>query len=88
MLGHLKAACFELPFEPGERFGPGEAEPLLAFLAEEGLVRRAADDRWYWSNENFPASSVSLRGCRRKQYNNRVRTKFGSKTTGIISKCP
>jgi len=63
LLAHLKAACFELPFEPGERFGPGEAEPLLAFLGEEGLVRRAGDDRWYWSNENFPASSVSLRAA-------------------------
>jgi DEAD/DEAH box helicase domain-containing protein len=63
LLAHLKAATFELPFEPGERFGPGEAEPLLAFLGEEGLVRRAADDRWYWSNENFPASSVSLRAA-------------------------
>jgi DEAD/DEAH box helicase domain-containing protein len=63
LLAHLKAATFELPFEPGERFGHGEAEPLLAFLGEEGLVRRAADDRWYWSNENFPASSVSLRAA-------------------------
>jgi DEAD/DEAH box helicase domain-containing protein len=63
LLAHLKAACFELPFEPGERFGPSEAEPLLAFLGEEGLVRRAGDDRWYWSNENFPASSVSLRAA-------------------------
>jgi len=61
LLGHLKAACFELPFEPGERFGTIEAAPLLAFLAEEGLVRRAGDDRWYWSSDNFPASSVSLR---------------------------
>ncbi|HEX7497218.1 MAG TPA: DEAD/DEAH box helicase [Candidatus Limnocylindrales bacterium] len=61
LLGHLKAACFELPFEPGERFGAIEAEPLLSFLAEEGLVRRAGDDRWYWSSDNFPASSVSLR---------------------------
>ncbi len=63
LLAHLKAATFELPFEPGERFGPEPAESLLAFLGEEGLVRRAADDRWYWSNENFPASSVSLRAA-------------------------
>jgi DEAD/DEAH box helicase domain-containing protein len=63
LLGHLKAACFELPFEPGERFGNHEAEPLLAFLAEEGLVRRAGDERWYWSSDNFPASSVSLRAA-------------------------
>jgi DEAD/DEAH box helicase domain-containing protein len=63
LLGHLKAACFELPFEPGERFGPSEAEPLLAFLAEEGHVRLAGDGRWYWSSDNFPASSVSLRAA-------------------------
>jgi DEAD/DEAH box helicase domain-containing protein len=63
LLAHLKAACFELPFEPGELFGTAAAEPLLAFLGEEGLVRRAGDDRWYWSNENFPASSVSLRAA-------------------------
>ena len=63
LLGHLKAACFELPFGVGERFGASEAEPLLAFLAEEGLVRHAGDDRWYWSNENFPASAVSLRAA-------------------------
>ncbi len=66
LLAHLKAAVFEMPFEPGERFGPAEAAPLLAFLAEEGLVRHAADDRWYWSNENFPASSVSLRAAARE----------------------
>ena len=63
LLGHLKAACFELPFEPGEPFGPSDAEPLLAFLAEENLVRLAGDDRWYWSSDNFPASSVSLRAA-------------------------
>jgi DEAD/DEAH box helicase domain-containing protein len=61
LLAHLKAAVFELPFEPGERFGPAPADDLLAFLAEEGHVRQGGDDRWYWSSENFPASSVSLR---------------------------
>jgi DEAD/DEAH box helicase domain-containing protein len=61
LLAHLKAATFELPFEPGEPFGPAPADDLLAFLAEEGHVRQAGDGRWYWSSENFPASAVSLR---------------------------
>ncbi len=61
LLAHLKAAAFELPFEPGEMFGPAPADDLLAFLAEEGHVRQAGDGRWYWSSENFPASEVSLR---------------------------
>jgi DEAD/DEAH box helicase domain-containing protein len=61
LLAHLRAAVFERPFEPGEVFGPGPADDLLAFLAEEGQVRQAGDGRWYWSSENFPASEISLR---------------------------
>jgi DEAD/DEAH box helicase domain-containing protein len=61
LLAHLKAAAFELPFPPGEAFGPGPADDLLAFLAEDGHVHQGDDGRWYWSSENFPASSISLR---------------------------
>lgn len=61
LVPHLRCAAFELPFEPGETFGPLPADELLAFLAEDGQVRRAADGRWYWSSENFPAAAVSLR---------------------------
>jgi DEAD/DEAH box helicase domain-containing protein len=61
LLAHLRCATFELPFTPGEWFGPGPADDLLAFLAEAGHIRQAEDGRWYWSSENFPASEVSLR---------------------------
>ena len=61
LLAHLRCATFELPFEPGEVFGPGVADELLAFVAESGHIRQAEDGRWYWSSENFPASEVSLR---------------------------
>ena len=61
LLAHLRAATFELPFEPGELFGPSPADDLLAFLGEYGHVRQAGDGRWYWSSENFPASEISLR---------------------------
>jgi DEAD/DEAH box helicase domain-containing protein len=63
LLAHLRAAVFEMPFEPGETFGPAPADDLLAFLAEEGHVRQAGDERWYWSSENFPASEISLRAA-------------------------
>ncbi len=63
LLAHVRAATFELPFEPGEVFGPGPADELLAFLAETGQVRQAGDGRWYWSSENFPASEISLRSA-------------------------
>ena len=61
LLAHLRAAAFELPFDPGERFGAAAADDLLAFLGEEGHVRQADDGRWYWASENFPASEISLR---------------------------
>jgi DEAD/DEAH box helicase domain-containing protein len=61
LLAHLRAATFEMPFEPGEVFGPGAADDLLAFLGEGGQVRQAGDGKWYWSSENFPASEISLR---------------------------
>jgi DEAD/DEAH box helicase domain-containing protein len=61
LLAHLRAAAFELPFDPGERFGSAPADDLLAFLAEESHVRQADDGRWYWASENFPASEIDLR---------------------------
>ncbi len=61
LIAHLRCATFERPFEPGEVFGPGPVDDLLAFIAEEGHIRQSSDGRWYWSSENFPASEVSLR---------------------------
>jgi DEAD/DEAH box helicase domain-containing protein len=63
LLAHLRAATFEMPFEPGDVFGPGPVDDLLAFLAEEGQVRQAGDSRWYGSSENFPASEITLRAA-------------------------
>ena len=63
LIAHLRCAAFERPFEPGEVFGPGPVDDLLAFIGEEGQVRQASDGRWYWSSENFPASEVSLRAA-------------------------
>ena len=63
LLAHLRAATFELPFEPGEVFGPAPVDDLMAFLAEERHVRQAGDGRWYWSSENFPASEISMRAA-------------------------
>jgi len=63
LLAHIRCATFEMPFEPGEVFGPAPADDLLAFLGESGHVRQGDDGRWYWSSENFPASEVSLRAA-------------------------
>ena len=61
LLNHLRASTFELPVPAGERFGIDETPTLLDVLQEDGWIRRADDDRFYWSHENFPASDFSLR---------------------------
>src|SRR5215213_3362424 len=61
LLGHVRSAAFELPFNSGDSLAGVPTDDLLAFLAEEGHVRLADDDRWYWASENFPASEISLR---------------------------
>ena len=61
LLAHVRAAAFEMPFNTGDTLTGVPTDDLLAFLAEEGHVRLADDDRWYWASENFPASEISLR---------------------------
>lgn len=61
LLNHLRASTFELPVPAEERFGLDETSLLLDVLQEDGWIRRAEDDRYYWSHENFPASDFSLR---------------------------
>src|SRR5574338_340615 len=61
LMNHLRASTFELPVPATERFGLEETPTLLDVLQEDGWIRRADDDRYYWSHENFPASDFSLR---------------------------
>ena len=61
LINHLRASSFELPVPAAERFGIDETPMLLDVLEEDGYVRHADDDRYYWSHENFPASAFSLR---------------------------
>jgi DEAD/DEAH box helicase domain-containing protein len=61
LLNHLRASSFELPMPAAERFGLDETPLLLDVLEEDGYLRRADDDRYYWSHDNFPASDFGLR---------------------------
>lgn len=61
LMNHLKCAAFELPFRGGEPFGPGPTGDMLAFLAEERVLRPAGG-AYHWMADHFPAADVSLRG--------------------------
>jgi DEAD/DEAH box helicase domain-containing protein len=63
---HVKCAAFELPFREeslaeNEAFGARAAD-VLAFLEEDGVVRRSAG-AWHWADRSYPAEGVSLRSA-------------------------
>ncbi|HHU78720.1 MAG: DEAD/DEAH box helicase [Caldicoprobacterales bacterium] len=60
LLSHIKCAAFELPFEDDETFDIDGMEQILEFLEEEKVLRHVGN-RWHWTADNFPASSISLR---------------------------
>lgn len=60
LLDHVRCAAFELPFRRDEYFGGENLEELLAYLEEQGVLHREADT-WHWTEDSYPANSVSLR---------------------------
>jgi len=63
LVDHIKCASFELPFEVDETFGKvkwQDLKEILKFLADGGILHRSGD-RWYWSEDVYPAANVNLR---------------------------
>jgi DEAD/DEAH box helicase domain-containing protein len=60
LLDHVKCAAFELPFRPDEAFGSLNVQEILSVLAEGGFVQ-FTDGQWHWTQDSYPADSVSLR---------------------------
>lgn len=60
LLDHVRCAAFELPFRHNERFGGENLQELLAYLEENGVLHREGET-WHWTEDSYPAQSVSLR---------------------------
>lgn len=60
LINHLKCAAFELPIGPEDRFGDVDVQDLCARLAEPGFLHRAGEN-YHWTQEAYPADTVSLR---------------------------
>jgi DEAD/DEAH box helicase domain-containing protein len=60
LVNHLKCAAFELPIAPDESFGDVDVPDLCARMAEAGFLHRAGD-HYHWTQEAYPADTVSLR---------------------------
>ena len=67
LIQHLKCGAFELPFEPGDRFGNLPMDQLkdaLGFLADHRVLHPsegAEGTVWHWASDAYPANQVSLR---------------------------
>jgi DEAD/DEAH box helicase domain-containing protein len=59
-VNHLKCAAFELPLEPGERWGETDPGILCESLADAGFLHRSGE-LWHWTQEAYPADAISLR---------------------------
>jgi DEAD/DEAH box helicase domain-containing protein len=60
LINHLKCAAFELPIAPDEKFGGVDVPDLCARLAEAGFLHHAGE-HYHWTQEAYPADTVSLR---------------------------
>lgn len=65
LLGHLRCAAFELPFQLGESYGNvplDELNDLLLYLQQQGILHQSGS-RYFWMSDSYPAQSISLRSA-------------------------
>ena len=60
LINHLKCAAFELPISPNDKFGDVDLPDLCARLSEAGYLHLAGDN-YHWTQEAYPADTISLR---------------------------
>lgn len=65
LLGHVRCAAFELPFQAGESYGNLGADQLLEFLGylESQGVLHYSGEKYYWVADQYPAQGISLRSA-------------------------
>ncbi len=61
LMGHLRAAAFELPLGTKEVEGMGEYAPSIAGLLEDERELNFVKGRWYWRGKGYPSADINLR---------------------------
>jgi len=67
LYNHIKCACFELPFQDGEKFGVETTQEILSYMEEARLVRHVGN-RWHWMSDVFPSDEISLRSASNENF--------------------
>jgi len=60
LINHVKCAAFELPISSSDKFGEADLPDLCTRLAEAGYLHLAGD-HFHWTQEAYPADTISLR---------------------------
>ncbi|RLE00715.1 MAG: hypothetical protein DRJ13_08055 [Bacteroidetes bacterium] len=82
-LAHLKCAVYELPFTSGCSYGTFsalETEELLETLTAIGNLHKA-NGKYFWMDEDYPASLISLRNASSQQITLVVESKNTKQST-------
>ena len=86
LLGHIRCAAFELPFQVGEEFGgigTTVLQDLLEFLENEGVLHQTGE-RYFWMSESYPAQKISLRNASQEAIILHVVSGEGSRVIGTV----
>ncbi|GGH86260.1 DEAD/DEAH box helicase domain-containing protein [Pullulanibacillus pueri] len=62
LVDHIKCAAYELPFKEEATFDGIEVEEICRFLSDEDVLHLQAG-KWFWMNDGFPATNISLRSA-------------------------
>jgi len=62
LMSHLKCAAFELPFSEDEEYGGRRVTEILDYLVDQHVLH-AADGKYHWMADTYPAEDVSLRSA-------------------------
>ena len=65
LLGHLRCAMFELPFQKGEGFGAISAQTIEEYLnfLVENREAHLSNEKYFWMADQYPAANISLRSA-------------------------
>jgi len=86
LLGHLRCAAFELPFQNGDGFGslpPGQVQEFLEFLVHEGSLHRSGM-KYFWMADGYPAQTISLRSASAETITLQTEVDGGVTTIGSV----
>jgi DEAD/DEAH box helicase domain-containing protein len=68
LLNHLRCAAYEIPVPVADEPGYGDYAPAILDLLQEKQIVRRVKGRWFYTQEDYPAATFSLRNSGENVY--------------------